>query len=335
MKKHIALAIPLTLAASNALAADEITIPKPKFYGQLNVAASSEQGRDYATEVNYAELGAIGMHKVKDHDLKFRYQIGVDYSETDPSDDGIRFKHANFLLLSEKYGSLFFGSGASGIHKHLYSRSDIFHFNNQSRGSKNAAGKVGRSFFMQPDAGTRIVSYGLPKMGNVNVFFGVATLDEDNGDDADGIFLRTIYQSGNLYAAAHIMQITEKQSATAEDDYIRSAATVSYNFTDQFRLTGLVENNKDAFGPEGVDKDYTAYALTAQYTMGRYDFAAQQQIRRWSDDSVVGQADEDQTNFQVTYNFDKFFSAYAEAGVYSENYEDKGDKYGVGLRFKF
>lgn len=97
--------------------------------------------------------------------------------------------------------------------------------------------------------------------------FAAITLDDSNGQDADGRAVRLVHKGDNLgFAVGTTLLMQEQLPPFATDDYLISAAGVSYQ-VGGLALGAVWENNRNApypLDPEGK-ADFDSYGVSAQY----------------------------------------------------------------------
>ncbi|GAL04583.1 hypothetical protein JCM19237_1255 [Photobacterium aphoticum] len=106
--KHLSLVLALLPAPLFAQTppADSITVPMPTVYGDIRAQAAWHQDKDYTTDIYQATVGAIG--NLGYQDLKVRYQLEAEYSESEHSadkDNDLIVREANIITMLPPWGA--------------------------------------------------------------------------------------------------------------------------------------------------------------------------------------------------------------------------------------
>ncbi|KLV02280.1 porin [Photobacterium aphoticum] len=326
--KHLSLVLALLPAPLFAQTppADSITVPMPTVYGDIRAQAAWHQDKDYTTDIYQATVGAIG--NLGYQDLKVRYQLEAEYSESEHSadkDNDLIVREANIITMLPPWGGLYIGSGTTGTWADLYSKVDIFESNNMERHSDNL-------LFGGKRYATNQLAYMTPWWGGFQFKVAVVSPNDSNNNDADIIGLRALYKQDNFSLVVnHSWTDKVMLPAGTEQDSQRTLIAISYQWADLY-LGAVAELDYDA--PYG---ERQVYGVSAKYTYGNTAFSLGAQYADWNnaavENEVLGLAN-------VRHDLNKHLAVFAEGALYSKDKPTvtqgaKSDNVNLGLIVSF
>ncbi|MCK2183918.1 porin [Halomonas getboli] len=291
----------------------------PNFKGELAAGLLNVEDRDIDAWAFELEAGFDGLYTF-DAPFKLSYEFIADFANAandnddltwtpgNPDggiDDDIYIRTARLLLISD-YGALLFAPRApSGQWRDLYSEIDNYHYNRFHAQTGDIA------IFGQAEQGRDVIAYASPKFGGGFRFIGATlTIDDLNDNSEDVYSSRLVYdnQAGLKAGIGHV--IVEAEMLPNDDDYHRSAASLSYDFG-RLDLAGVYEINRDH--PSG---DFDSYGTNAAYDLtDRWTASLGYAEKRHKDNEAL---DEQVIVTDIKYHLSDHATLFLETGQYDK-----------------
>jgi len=322
MKKIIqtGLVSSAVMASSLSYAADA-QISTPQLFGNLNIGVSKiENESDLDGQAFEASMGVKG--KFSQDTFTLLYKLEAEFTQAvnnDAGQDELEIKNA-VAVMPTAYGTFVVAARTeSGQQKELYKPVDIFQVNEADANS---------GLWMQPDEASSVFAYVSPKFNHTHVVGAILTLNSTpggavnhNDEDADAWVTRIIHDNDELYLAAGVVRLSEKQVPT-DKPYYRSVLSAGYTLN-QLNLGMTWENNSDH--PAG---DSEVLGVVADYAINDRWSVGVGHTNRDADNSALDNA---ATMLIVRNQIMDNVMLYAEVA----DYDNTNDNYAIGVNINF
>ncbi|PSJ44132.1 hypothetical protein C7H85_15420 [Zobellella endophytica] len=326
MKGKMLFAICGGTVLSCSVMAEEIKLPPPAFYGNLNFGGLKIESQDADMQSFQLELGLKGVVNITEQ--KVLYEVAVDFSDAvnnsdNSGSDEVHVKQAK-MIVPTRYGTLILAPRtSSGQWMDIYHPVFGVYDYNIAR-ANNAPGGVADGIFAQNDRASSVLAYATPNvLGHWKLVGSVLTLKHDNDEDFDAKAVRAVYHDGKLHFALG-STLTEAKMLPTSEDYYRHVASVSYSW-DALTLGAIYEHNDRH--PSG---DFDAYGANATYRLpAGYSVSVGYKEKNHDKDELDNSA----VVARVAKDLNQYLTVWAETGQYDEL--DDNNNYAAGLKFRF